>query len=347
MKRAGFLFLSLFLLLIACRSTVDPDNVSYAFREEEVTLGGVVTEQLAALNGIDSSRLERGPLFVDRIKELQKQTEELKKDHQSVSIESLNNAWKEIQKGITVNFDQLSDHDVMTWVVLNDSLLKYSGEQRFADELEKMVYNLPIPEVITEKMIKSFCYTRLYDRIYVNILGSSEVFYEHTTGGKVRVIQKTRYPFDGRITIQVITQDTRYLDLFIRIPVWAEQSSVTLRGVMYNTIPGNYTEIARKWKNGEAVEIVLGFRPNVIWNDSTALAFTFGSMFMGYWDEPGKALVFRDTDPIKYLKLVSPPDEMPTFTFGGIPNETLVLQPFFSRHDPSSKRKAWIKTTPE
>ncbi len=347
MKLFSFLFLSLFSLLIACRSAVDPGNVSYAFREEEVTLGGVFTEQPASLNAVGSSRLDRESLFAERIKELQKQVVELKRDHESVKSESFDNKWNEIQKGTIVNFDKLSDADVKNWVILNDSLLKYSGEQRFAEELEKMAYNVPIPEVITEKMIKSFCYTRLYDRIYVNILGSSEVEYEHTTGGKVRVIQHTKYPFDGRITIQVATQDTRYLDLFIRIPKWAEQSSVTLRGVMYNTIPGNYTEIARKWKNGETVEIVLGFRPDVIRNDSTAMAFTFGPMFLSYLAEPGKSMVFRDTDPIKYLKLVSPTDEMPTFTFSGIPNETLVLQPFFARQDPPLQRKAWIKTTPE
>lgn len=269
MKRFSFFSLSLLLLQIACRSTVDPGNVSYAFREEEVTLGGVIAEQLSGLNATDSSRFESESLFAVTIKELQKQTEELKKDHESVKTGSFDNSWEKVQKGITANFDKLSDADLKSWVTLNDSLLKYSGEQRFADELEKMVYQVPIPEIITEKMIKSFYYTRLYDRIYVNILGSSEVEYEHTTGGKVRVIQNTRYPYDGRITIQVATQDTRYLDLFIRIPEWAKQSSVTLRGVMYNTTPGNYTEIARKWKNGETVEIVLGVRPEVIRDDST------------------------------------------------------------------------------
>lgn len=347
MKRFSFLFLFLFSSLIACRSTVDPDNISYAFQEAQVSLGGVVAEQLAGLNSTDSSFLGRESLFAERIKELQKKAGELKKDHKPVKNESFDYAWREVQEGITANFDQLSDTDVKDWISLNDSLLKYSGEQRFADELEKMVYNIPIPEVITEKMIKSFCYTRLYDRVYINILGSSDVEYEHTTGGEVRIIQDTKYPFDGQITIQVATQDTRYLDLFIRIPEWAEQSSVTLRGVRYNTIPGNYTEIARKWKNGDMVEIVLGFRPDVMRNDSAAIAFTFGPMFLGYLAEPGKTVVFRDADPIKYLKLVSPAEEMPTFTFSGIPGETLVLQPFFAKQDPSVKRKAWIKTTSE
>lgn len=344
MKRFSFYFFYLVLLLTGCRGTSDPENVSYRFGEDEITLGGVIAEQQAALEVIDSSRFGKKSILAGRIKELQQQLAELKKECRAVQTESFFNAWQETQKEIVPNFDRLSGQDVVNWIGLNDSLLKYSGDPRFADELEKMVYNFPVPDVITGKMIKSFCYSRLYDRVYINILGSSEVEYEHTTGGKVRVIQNTKYPFDGRINIQVITPDTRYLDLFIRIPQWAEQSSVTLRGVMYNTIPGNYTEIARKWKNGDSVEIVLGFRPNVVRNDSTAMAFSFGPMLLGYLAEPQKSLVFRAEDPIKYLKLVSSAGEMTTFTFSGIPNETLVLQPFFAEQDPSLEREAWIKT---
>ncbi|MGV8096858.1 MAG: hypothetical protein AB2L24_33800 [Mangrovibacterium sp.] len=348
MRRFSFLFLALLpFLIITCKGTDDPDNTSYAFPEAQISLGGVVADQLTGLYKDDSSRLDRKPLFSGKITELQKQAGELKKNKESVNTDSFSNAWNDVKKGIIAHIGMLADEDIVNWMSLNDSLLKYSGEQRFAEELEKMVYNAPVPEVISEKMIKSFCYTRLYDRIYVNLLGSSEVEYEHTTGGKIRIIQDTKYPFDGRIAIKVEMQDTRYLDLFIRIPEWSEQNSVIHKGVRYNTVPGNYTEIARKWKSGDTVEIVLGFRPKVIRNDSEKIAFTFGPMVLNYMVETEKNMIFQQADPIQYLKLVSPSGKMPTFTFDGIPNETLVFQPFFAKHDPSLKRTAWIKTTPE
>jgi hypothetical protein len=348
MRRFSFLFLALLsFLIIACRGTDDPDNTSYVFPEAQISLGGVVADQLTGLYKDNSSCLDRKSLFSGKITELQKQAGELKKNKESVNTDSFYVAWNDVKKGIMAHTGMVADEDITKWVSLNDSLLKYSGEQRFAEELEKMVYNTPIPEVISEKMIKSFCYTRLYDRIYVNLLGSSAVEYEHTTGGKIRIIQDTKYPFDGRITLKMEMQDTRYLDLFIRIPEWSEQNAVTLKGVRYNTVPGNYTEIARKWKSGDTVEITLGFHPEVIRNDSADIAFTFGPMVLNYVVEPEKNMIFQEADPIQYLKLVSSEGEMPTFTFNGIPNETLVFQPFFAKRDPSLERAAWLKTTPE
>jgi len=342
MKRFSFLFFLSFLI-IACRSK-DPANASYAIPEAQVTLGGLVASRLAGVHLPDSSRLNRKSQVMAKIATLQQQAAELKEGQGLVDTEAFDHAWSAVRNEVTANIDNLSDEDIVKWVLLNDSLLKYSGEQRFAEELERMVYNTPVPEVITGKMIKSFCYTRLYDRIYVNLLGGSAMEYDHTTGGRIRLVQETKYPFDGRITFKVEMDDTRYLDLFIRIPGWCEQSSVTLKGVMYNTVAGNYTEIARKWKNGDVVEVVLGFRPDVIQKDSAAIAFTFGPLFLSYPAQPGNATGFQNEDPIKYLKLVSAPGEMPTFTFNGFPDTTLVLQPFFAGQDPALKRTTWMNT---
>ncbi len=177
-----------------------------------------------------------------------------------------------------------------------------------------MVYNAPVPEVVTGKMVKSFCYTRLYDRIYVNLFGSSEVEYEHTTGGRVRILQDTGYPFDGRIVLKVELQESRYLDLFIRIPQWSKQNSVEVKGVRYNTVAGAYTEVARKWKDGDQAEVVLGLRPEVIREKQGSVAFRYGPLILSYLPSDQEEIFFRGTDPIRYLELVSPAGEMPTFT---------------------------------
>lgn len=348
MRYSDLIFFSLLsFMMSACNDhgAKDPVNTSYAFPEVQISLGGVIAEQLAGLYPGNSVRFAKPSILSEKVVRLQKQAEELKKNKESVKTESFDHTWREVKKEVTNSFEELSDKDITAWVVLNDSLLKYSGNQGFAEELEKMVYNAPVPEVITEKMIKSFCYTRLYDRIYVNIFGSSSVEYEHTTGGRVRIFQDTKYPFENRIVLKVELQETRYLDLFIHIPQWSKLSSVMVKGVRYNAVAGDYAEVARKWKNGDQVEIVLGFRPEVIRDDSGSIAFSYGPLILSYLPADKKKMLVPDTDPVKYLQFVSTAGKMPTFTFDGIPNETLVLQPFFTGTQDSMPRTAWIKTT--
>ncbi|MEL7587896.1 MAG: hypothetical protein AAGU19_14405 [Prolixibacteraceae bacterium] len=346
MKRSVFLLLCPFaFLIISCnyREAEDPVNTSYAFPEDRILLGGVVAEQFSGPNLTDSSRLHRPSQFAERIAGLQKKAAEMKQEQKSLD-ESFYGLWQEVSNEITWQFENLSNKDITSWVTLNDSLLKYSGEQRFAEELEKMVYNAPVPQIITEAMIKSFCYTRLYDRIYVNLFGSSYVQYTHTTGGNVRIVQDTDYPFEGRILLKVELDDTRFLDLFIRIPGWSKQSSVVMKGVQYNTIPGEYTEVARKWKNGDMVEIKLSLKPEVIRNESSAIAFTYGPLLLSYLHKPGKEMVFRSSAPLSHLQPAATEGQIPTFVFTGISDETLILQPFSTEDRTDSDRTAWITT---
>jgi DUF1680 family protein len=47
----------------------------------------------------------------------------------------------------------------------------------------------------------------------------------------------------------------RYIELFIRIPEWAEEATVIEKGVKYVATPGSYCQITRKWSEGDMVEI--------------------------------------------------------------------------------------------
>ncbi|MCW0481406.1 beta-L-arabinofuranosidase domain-containing protein [Gaoshiqia sediminis] len=336
-----------FSLFSSCRyrTAPEPTETSKALKDEQIALGGIIAEQLTDYSLINSSLANREAVFAESLQHLRALSEEMKYEKTGEEAENeFRRAWTKQQEKITRQLENLSIDDARNWIALNDSLLKYSGEVVYADELERMAYNIAVPEIMTESMIKSFCYTNLYDRIYVNFFSSSYMEYEHTTGGKVRIIQDTNYPFDGSIVLKIELQDTRYLDLFVRIPHWADRASVTVKGVKYNVIPGTYTEIAKKWKNGDEMEIVLGMRPDTVSNGQGNFAFTYGPLLLAYSDMQNDSLVFSGTDPVKYLRYVSPPGKMPTFTFSGIPQKTLVLQPYFSEEQEGRTRTAWIKT---
>jgi DUF1680 family protein len=49
----------------------------------------------------------------------------------------------------------------------------------------------------------------------------------------------------------------RYIELWIRIPEWAHNASVTVKGVKYLSQPGSYSRVAKQWKEGDVVEVEL------------------------------------------------------------------------------------------
>ncbi|WP_163712795.1 glycoside hydrolase family protein [Mangrovibacterium lignilyticum] len=345
MKPKQFLLTLLLLsFLAACKYRTAPEQAgsSDTIPQSEISLGGVLAEKTNGLMPLDSANSARQPIAIEGILNLQEKVGQMVQQRDPTISDSLLGEWETMRGDVALNFENLADADLQKWTELNDSLLKYTGLVCFADELEKVFFNSQSPGVVTEDAVKSVSYTRRYDRIYVNIYNNSTLDFEHTTGGKIRLIQDTSYPNDGRITFRVEIEDTRYMDLYVRIPEWSKISAVTVKGVKYPVHPGQYTEIAKKWKNGDEVEVILGLRPEVVENEQGQFAFTYGPLFLTYIKDSTLVSGFADTDPIKYLQFVSPPGKMPTFTFSGIIDHTLVLQPFYAEKENGTSRTVWI-----
>lgn len=142
------------------------------------------------------------------------------------------------------------------WVTVNSRLLKFSGEVRFADAIEKIVYGRQ-GATVSDSLLKSLVYTNLFDKVYINVIGNSSVSFQHTTGGNVKLIQETKYPEHNVIILKCECSDKRFLDVNIRIPSWAENPTVTHGNVKYVARPGEYCQVVRKWRNGDEFLIVL------------------------------------------------------------------------------------------
>jgi DUF1680 family protein len=71
--------------------------------------------------------------------------------------------------------------------------------------------------------------------------------------------QRTRYPWEGTIDINLENAPKREFSLFLRIPGWAETAHVTVNGnaLADNPESGQYFEIRRSWSMGDQIELVL------------------------------------------------------------------------------------------
>ncbi|MBN1346352.1 MAG: glycoside hydrolase family 127 protein [Phycisphaerae bacterium] len=76
--------------------------------------------------------------------------------------------------------------------------------------------------------------------------------------GKVKLTQKTRYPWDGRIQITVEPEGAGEFAIRVRIPGWCENASITVNGEAVDAKPRDgFATIRRAWKVGDRIELDL------------------------------------------------------------------------------------------
>lgn len=85
--------------------------------------------------------------------------------------------------------------------------------------------------------------------------GSAEV---SLAGGKVRLRQETRYPWEGQVRILVEPEKPLEFSLQVRIPGWCEGAQVRVNGRTVEAAPfQGFVALRRLWRSGEVVEVNL------------------------------------------------------------------------------------------
>lgn len=95
--------------------------------------------------------------------------------------------------------------------------------------------------------------------LWVNLYGGNRLRTELCDGSKLRLSQRTDYPWDGRIEITIDGCPDREFSVMLRIPGWADGASIRIGGVPYHhgLVPGTYATLRRKWTPGERIELDL------------------------------------------------------------------------------------------
>ena len=74
----------------------------------------------------------------------------------------------------------------------------------------------------------------------------------------------TDYPWDGRVSIEIVeTTDTPW-ELAIRIPQWAENAVLDVAGEESSPAPGGYARVKRHWAPGDKVSLQLPMEPRLV-----------------------------------------------------------------------------------
>jgi len=178
-------------------------------------------------------------------------------------------------------------------VMWNWRMLALEGDARYADVMERTLYNgvlsglsldgrqyfymNPLTDDGTHRRVEWFhcaccppnvvrviasvpglLYSVSAEGVWAHLYASNTADVELPDGRKVRLIQRTQYPWDGEVEIQVMGEGE--FSLLLRVPAWAEKSaavSVNRAPLDVAAKPCSYVEVRRTWSAGDTLRLSL------------------------------------------------------------------------------------------
>jgi DUF1680 family protein len=133
-------------------------------------------------------------------------------------------------------------------------------------------------------MIPTWTYVKGKEGIYVNLFIGSTITVERVAGTDVQMVQKTDYPWDGKVTLTVNPKQARTFSVFVRVPdrKTSELYSSTpeVKGLKSFSVNGQpatsriekgYAVVTREWKAGDTIELELPLAAQRVKSDEKIL----------------------------------------------------------------------------
>jgi DUF1680 family protein len=100
--------------------------------------------------------------------------------------------------------------------------------------------------------------------LVASVYAPSEVHATVGRGTPVVIDEETMYPFRSEIKLRIRSAESVHFPLRLRIPMWAEQSSVLVNGKRVGTPQaGSFAIIERRWQPDDKIEINLPMKPRL------------------------------------------------------------------------------------
>ncbi len=184
-------------------------------------------------------------------------------------------------------------------VMWNFRLLALSGDARYADVMERALYNgvnsgmslsgtlycyrNPLasngeklrnawydttccpPNI--ERLFESlpgYFYGISRDGVYVNLYQTSQVDWHLEGGRHFKLSQTTNYPWSGDVRLTVDPDHPSDFTVYLRWPAWAPSAEVQVNGQPIGRAdlkPGCYIPVSRNWKRGDTITLSLTMQP--------------------------------------------------------------------------------------
>ena len=188
----------------------------------------------------------------------------------------------------------------VTWIKLNQQLLRLTGEAKYADQIERSYYNALLgslgpdgsdwakytplngqrlpgsgqcgmnlnccdasgPRGQFTLPLTSVMLTG--DGLSINFFVNGSYQLQTPGGKKVTVQQTTDYPVSGTVRVTAAMPAEEEMTIQFRIPAWSKVSKVLVNNQeIAGVVPGEYCKVKRKWSTKDVVTIELDMRGRV------------------------------------------------------------------------------------
>ncbi|WP_317124798.1 glycoside hydrolase family 127 protein [Aureibaculum luteum] len=112
----------------------------------------------------------------------------------------------------------------------------------------------------------AWAYSLTKNGIAVNLYGGNKLTTKQLDGSAIELTQETQYPWEGRVNITIKKAKKNVFDIQLRIPEWAEDTTIKVNGKSVDTeiLEGTYVTITRKWKKGDVIAIDMPMDVNLL-----------------------------------------------------------------------------------
>lgn len=118
---------------------------------------------------------------------------------------------------------------------------------------------------IVTQLQEQACYASP-DGLWIALYGGSEINTTLADGTRLRLRQRTDYPWDGLVRLDLGLAAEREVTLRLRIPAWTKGATVRVNGqpVTASVTPGTFLALRRLWRDGDRVELNLPMAPVLV-----------------------------------------------------------------------------------
>jgi len=137
----------------------------------------------------------------------------------------------------------------------------FSGKKNVTESTERQPYLecfcCPPNLVRTIAKVSGWAYSLSKNGIAVNLYGGNKLSTELLDGSALKLVQETNYPWEGSVSIRVEECKKAPFEVLLRIPDWAEGSSVQVNGkdAKVKVQEGTFVRLQGRWKKGDIITL--------------------------------------------------------------------------------------------
>ncbi len=101
--------------------------------------------------------------------------------------------------------------------------------------------------------LPGYFYSVSPDGLWVHLYHAGTLDWRLHEGMRVALVQRTRYPWEGRIELEIRPERPAEFTLFLRIPAWASGAKLSVNGAQQPARAGEYAPLRRSWQPRDRV----------------------------------------------------------------------------------------------